>query len=149
MLEERETVRYLVGRLGRITTVTDAAGVRTMTYDADTLQLVSEAIAGMGGLINRTIARDYSAANDPVVRRRPIGLHVGTNEYVTTWGYDDTGKLSRVTGPGLPAYGAMYTYEPNSDLVAVTDFLSDESTTRGTATRTFEDHRDVVTEVAN
>jgi len=36
-------------RLGRITTVTDAAGVRTMTYDGDTLQLVSEAIAGTAG----------------------------------------------------------------------------------------------------
>jgi len=71
-------------------------------------------------LINRTITRDYSAANDPVVRRRPIGLHVGTNEYVTTWGYDDTGRLSRVTGPGLPGNGVLYAYEDDSDLVAVT-----------------------------
>ena len=72
--------------------MTDAAGVRTMTYDEDTLQLVSEAIAGTGGLINRTITRDYSAADDSAVRRRPIGLHVGTDEYVTTWSYDDTGR---------------------------------------------------------
>jgi hypothetical protein len=41
------------------------------------------------------------------------------------------------------------TSERNSDLVAVTGFLSDESTARGTATRTFEDHRDMVTDVEN
>jgi hypothetical protein len=49
MLEARETVRYLVDRLGRIATVADAAGVRTMTCDEDTRQLVSEAIAGRAG----------------------------------------------------------------------------------------------------
>ena len=70
-------VSFTHDRLGRIATVTDAAGVRTMTYDADTLQLVSEAIAGTGGLINRTITRDYADSLDQSrARKEAVGLQL-------------------------------------------------------------------------
>ena len=48
-----------------------------MTYDADTLQLVSEAIAGTGGLINRTITRDYADSLDQSrARKEAVGLQL-------------------------------------------------------------------------
>ena len=54
-----------------------------------------------------------------------------------------------MTGPGVPAYGAVYEYEPDSNLVRQISFKSGESATLGTITRTFEQHRDVVTDVEN
>ena len=54
-----------------------------------------------------------------------------------------------MTGPGVPAYGAVYEYQTNSNLVRQISFKSGESATLGTITRTFEEHRDVVTDVEN
>ena len=54
-----------------------------------------------------------------------------------------------MTGPGLPAYGAVYEYQTNSNLVRQISFKSSGSAMVGTIVRTFEEHRDVVTDVEN
>jgi hypothetical protein len=51
------------------------------------------------------------------------------------------GRLARITGPGLPAYGAAYTYEADSDLVSDVDFMSDSSTTLARTLFFYDDHR--------
>ena len=59
-------------RFGRITTVTDELGQRTMTNDPDALQLESEVIPG---IINRTITRDYADGLDQSrARKEAVGL---------------------------------------------------------------------------
>jgi hypothetical protein len=57
------------------------------------------------------------------------------------------GSLQDDARLAFPAYGAVYGCHANSNLVLVAGFLSDESTTRGTAARFFEDDRDVEEEV--
>jgi hypothetical protein len=37
--------------------------------------------------------------------------------YTTKWGYDSFGRMSSVTGPGLPPGGVTYSYEPNSSMI--------------------------------
>ena len=53
-----------------------------------------------------------------------------------------------MTGPGLPAYGAVYGYYDNNgnkaDLVSTLDFRSDESTTLLRNTRAYDSQRDLV-----
>jgi hypothetical protein len=73
---------------------------------------------------------------------RPTGLHIGT-EYSTTWAYEsDTGRLNRVTGPGVPGNGVLYAYEDHSNLVAVTAYVDGSDNPYGSVTRSFEAHRD-------
>ena len=57
-------------------------------------------------------------------------------DYAAGYDYDAQGRLNRVTGPGLPAHGAVYSFvtesgtgDPLSDLIAGIAFMSDESTT--------------------
>jgi RHS repeat-associated protein len=151
-------VTFVYDRLGRKTQVTDGPGQTDFGYDPTTLQLLTETITG--DHYERLITRSYEVLPGQAEAHasRPSGLTVGTSQdpdadYATAWHYDDAtdhlGRLNRVTGPGLPAYGAVYAYERDSDLVAVTGFMADESTTRGTASRTFEGLRDVVESVSN
>jgi RHS repeat-associated protein len=62
--------------------------------------------------------------------------------------------MNRVTGPGLPAYGAVYGYMMNgpnaaADLVTTVDFRSGESTTVAGTTRVYETHRNLIASVQN
>ena len=57
-------------------------------------------------------------------------------DYFSEYAYDSWGRLVRVTGPGLPAHRAVYSFvtdsgtgDPLSDLIAEIAFMSDESTT--------------------
>jgi hypothetical protein len=140
-------------RLGRTTAVqlgtNPAIQTYTYTYDEEHLQLSAE---NLSGLITRRITRNY-ADSEPLLGR-PTGLSVGTEpdpdaDYVAAWSYDAYGRLTRVTGPGLPAYGAEYTYAGDSNLVSEIAYKTGSSTTVGTVGRSFEAHRDVVTSVAN
>ncbi|MCK6485538.1 MAG: hypothetical protein L6R00_15525 [Phycisphaerae bacterium] len=59
-------------------------------------------------------------------------------EFGAGFSYDSSGKLNRVTGPGLPAYVAVYSFAADSDLVSQIAYKSDASTTLASARRTFE-----------
>lgn len=48
-------------------------------------------------------------------------------DYDSSHGYDSQGRLARVTGPGLPAYGAVYGF--------AADLLSQVSTARAIRAR--------------
>ena len=128
---------YTRDRLGRLTNVKDAvdqAAGQGFGYN-DQLQLETEI---MTGLVSKTITRSYW--DEGTVLGTPKELQVGTAgnpgaDYETGYHYDGYGRLERVTGPGLPGYGAVYEYQPESDLVKKTSFKSDVTTTRGTITR--------------
>jgi hypothetical protein len=61
------------------------------------------------------------------------------------------GRFSKITGTnvGLPAYGAVYTYKTNTDLVETVSLMESETEYGVRATRSYEDHRDLVTVVNN
>src|SRR5436309_962140 len=121
--------------MGAPATVSDAVGTPTFTYDegaSGTLQLTAEA---MTGIINKTITRSYSTAV-PMIGR-PTGLSTGS-EYTVGYAYDAHGRLNNVTGPGLPAGGAAYSFLADSNQVETTSFMASGSTAVATATCSFE-----------
>ncbi len=81
--------------------------------------------------------------------------------YAAGYQYDAaTGRLERVTGPGLPSgtsgdNGAWYEYLKDgssnniSDLVQYVRIHDDNDVVKTQTTRTYEDHRDLLTEVKN
>ena len=159
-------VSYVRDRLGRPATVTtDGVQERDLTYDVDTLQLRTETLGG--DLYNKIVTRQFEVlpGQDDAHESRPNGLTVGVSgdlaaDYATVWYHDDYGRLQRVTGPGLPPGdetdgGAVYSFvvdgqgQPVSNLVRQISFKNDTGATVGTITRTFEEHRDVVTDVEN
>jgi hypothetical protein len=82
----------------------------------------------------------------------------GTNCYDADYAFDAVGRIGRITGPGLPAYGAVYQYltaaggggeVPVADAVARIDFNSDASTVLARTVRHYEDERDVLAYVQN
>ncbi len=54
-----------------------------------------------------------------------------------------------ITGPGLPAYGAIYAYEEDSSLVSVIGYNSSDTTELLTVTRDWELDRDVLNYIDN
>jgi hypothetical protein len=70
-------------------------------------------------------------------------------DYDVDYYYETTGRMSRITGPGLPAYGAVYNYLSRSDLLQRIDFKTSSSSTVATTTRSFESARDLLTSVEN
>ncbi len=80
---------------------------------------------------------------------RPIGCSRGLGriecrvaqahaDFDTDFGYDSGGRLNRVTGPGLPAEGAVYSFAADSDIVSQIAWKSDSSTTVAITIRSFE-----------
>jgi len=141
-------VTFTYNRLGRQATVVDAVGTRTFAYNS-ALQLSTETFSG--GILTRIITRGYSTSG---VLGRYNNLQVGVSgdpdqDYDVDYYYDAKGRLGRIDGPGLPSYGAEYTFLTNSDMVEKTEFKSDASTVVASATRTFESTRDLLTAVEN
>lgn len=72
-----------------------------------------------------------------------------------TYHYEDTvssvatGRLSKITGTGLPSAGVTYTYVPNSNLVNKHEFKTGSSTVVLDALWTHEPNRDLLTQVKN
>jgi YD repeat-containing protein len=131
--------------MGSLYQVTDAVGTRTFSYSTGStghLQLTSE---DMNGLIDKTLTRSYATSG---VTGRPTGINIAS-EYVVDYGYDAVGRLNQVKGPGLPAEGANYTFETNSDLVDGILFKSDTSTTIADSQRAYEPYRDLLTQIQN
>ncbi|MCG3128346.1 MAG: hypothetical protein CHACPFDD_03230 [Phycisphaerae bacterium] len=149
-------VTLTYNRLGRPQTATDALGTRTYSYDA-ALALIGESISGASnGYYDKLLTRTYDAAGFG----RLSGIQVGTDfdpdaDYAAAYGYDAaTGRLARVTGPGLPTgtsadYGAFYEYEPNSELLKKISVRDDQNNTLTETLRAFEPSRDLVDYVEN
>jgi len=132
---------FTYDRQGRPRIIGDGQGSRTLAYTPFG-RLASES---MTGTITKTLTRQYS--NSSLVGR-PLGLSTGP-DYTTTYGYDATGRLDHVFGPGLPSGGAHYLYKLDSDLVEDTRFEAAGSSVMASAHRSFEDQRDLVTAVEN
>ena len=70
-------------------------------------------------------------------------------DYASEYSYDSVGWLNRVTGPGLPAHGAVYSFAADSNMVAGHTFNSDETTVLGEVVRTYEPQRNLIASVEN
>jgi RHS repeat-associated protein len=152
-------VEYTYKRFGGVDTVTDALGERSFTYTGD-LRVATESIPGDASHVYRyplVLTTDYETSG----ARRPNGVQVtqdGTLRYDVDVMFDDVGRIERITGPGLPAYGAVYKYltatgaggeYPVSDYVAQIDFNSDASTVLARTVRQYESQRDLLDYVQN
>jgi RHS repeat-associated protein len=128
-------VHFSYDRLGRRQTITDAAGLRTFTYNG-TLQLDHESITG---LYDKTITRNYDDLG------RSSGFTADA-DYAATYGYDPaTGRFSSVAWDTGGASGsATYGYLPNSNLLQSATFSSGQVITYG-----YEANRNLKTKVAN
>ncbi|MGE0481749.1 MAG: hypothetical protein AB7Q17_14885 [Phycisphaerae bacterium] len=144
---------YGYTRDGLPETIVDAAGTRVLTYDAATREPIGENLPNGFYGADRDIERGYHAD----VVGRITTLSIG-EEYEAAYNYDDevssnaTGRLSRVTGPGLPAgsgasHGAFYTFVSNSDLVDQVRYKVDGGDVRAWVARSYEAERDLVTSV--
>lgn len=117
---------------------------RTFGYNATDLELDSEDIqAGTGGLYTKLITRKHEATGSGEVPGRPARFQVGTMgdpdaDDDVTYRYDAAGRIERITGPGLPAYGVVYTRLQDSELVEYARYKSDASATMATVQRGYE-----------
>ena len=121
-------------RLGRQTTITDGAGTRAFTYN-DSLQLASE----QSQISNQQfeITHQYDAYG------RSAGFDAGTN-YSVRYAYDEVGRFSSLSNNvGGALRAATYSYLPGSDLLAG---LSNGPIA---VTRSYEDTRNLITQVKN
>jgi len=127
-------VAFAYDRLGRQTTITDGQGTRTFTYN-DALQLASE----QSQISNQQfeITRSYDAYG------RSAGFDAGDN-YSIRYAYDQIGRFVAVSNNvGGALRAATYSYMPNSDLLAG---LSNGPIQ---ITRSYEDNRNLITQVRN
>ncbi|WP_176014686.1 RHS repeat domain-containing protein [Victivallis sp. Marseille-Q1083] len=126
-------ITYTYNRLGQPLTVTDAAGTRTLTYNAQ-FALQKESI---NGIYTKELNRVYTTSG---LKGSYSGLNIGTvNLY--TYGYDQYSRLNKVT----TAAGVFnYTYLANSDLIASMTRPNNVPTNY-----TYETARDLLTKVAN
>lgn len=127
---------YEYNRRGQLGTVWDELGDydwSTQTFGptpgrqfaySETGQLKSEWVHYQG-LYDRYVVRVHEADGTG----RLNGISVGSTpyppgEYNLTYGYDSaTGHLNQVTGPGLPAGGARYSYVAESDQMDRVDYM--------------------------
>ena len=88
------------------------------------------------------------------VSGRVAGFQIGSTgdpdaDYDVTYHYDAAGRIARIVGPGLPAYGVEYSRLTDSDLVEYARYKSDASTTLATIRRSYEADRDLIDYVQN
>jgi len=154
-------VEYAYDRLGRIKEVTDAAGTRTLAYDADSLKLATETFgSGAGEMFGgRIVTRVYESSGQGTVAGRFSGIQIGTAQdadayYAAGYEYDSYGRIEHVTGPGLHIgngtnNGAWYTYENDSRMVSKVEFKNAFNILKGWTEWTYDADRDMVTSVEN
>ena len=133
-------VSFAYDRLGRQTTITDGAGTRTFTYN-DALQLASE----QSQISNQQfeITRQYDAYG------RSIGFDAGTN-YSVRYAYDQVGRFTAVSSTvmSVSSVATRYSYIPGSDLLSGWE-ISSGGTSSVSSTRSYEDTRNLITQVKN
>ena len=137
-------------RDGRLSEVTDATGTRTLSYTAY-LELETENLPDAFFGSSRDVKRLYTS--DAVGRLN--GLEIGTSgaEYDADYFYAAaSGRLERVTGPGLPSSGtnpgATYTYLANTHLVDELEFV-DNGSAIAEVDYGYESERPLLTSVEN
>lgn len=156
-------VSMTYNRSGLLASATDALGERTFVYDPGGPRTREKFETGSwfaGRRITLGVVDYVPVEVDPgppaVVEQVPFArlsaLSVGTStnataDYSASYDYDgDTGRMSSVTGTGLPAGGVAYGYLADSHLLATTEF-KDGSGTIATLTRAFESGRDLLASV--
>src|SRR5690606_2389937 len=116
---------------GGVQTVTDAAGTRTIVYDAYLQPAIerfdASSIYGEMALSTHnfnTIAQGQVTATFGRLARIALGTTTESESvYVARYGYDpDTHRLQTVEGPGLPTGEANYVYVPDTNLIQRIDF---------------------------
>ncbi|MBN1490904.1 MAG: hypothetical protein JXA69_13380 [Phycisphaerae bacterium] len=152
-------IEYTYTRLGQHHTVADVVGTRTFAYNAYG-ELASETIDGSGGgLYSRVITRKHEESQTGALGR-DIGFDIGTaqdpdQDYDVDYAYDAQGRLERIDGPGLPAGGAVYDrvrdgqQEIVSDLIATLTYKDGSANALASATRVYDDHRDLLESIEN
>ncbi len=126
-------VSFTYDRLGRQSTVADAVGTRTFTYNSN-LQLKAEHIEDADN-----ITRSYDSLG------RAGGFTLG-DDYTITYGYDvATGRFNNVGWTAAGKSGTMsYSYLANSDLLAQLTTNNQQSTTYS-----YDPNRNLRTKVSN
>lgn len=126
-------ITYTYNRLGKISTVTDATGVRNFTYN-NTFDLINETI---NGIYNKAITRTHTTTG---AKGKVLGMAVdGVNNY--SYGYDQYGRLNQIT---TLAGNFNYTRLANSEL------LGQLTRPNGiNITWSYEPNRNLVTQVQN
>lgn len=148
-------VAYTYDRIGRVETVTDGQGTRTFAYD---FLLESES---MTGLYDKVLTHSVSLPIDPPLPSwseiRFLGVGSAADpwlDYQASYYFDGVGRLSRVSGTAMPNISANYTVvtdassQPVSELISKLEYAS-SSSVLATTTRSYEDHRDLITGVDN
>lgn len=147
-------VAFTYTRFGAIKTVEDGLGIRTFGYNTE-LQPTTEEL---DGLIDRTLSRSYETNTSSGAVGRSNGFDVmpngGSPDYAVGYAYDSMGRLNKVTGPGLNAGGAVYSFLvdgsfPVSDMVGEIAFKDGTTNTIAKSTRTFEVNRDLIDHIEN
>ena len=136
-------------RTGEIAGVTNADQLAT-SHTFDFAQWPTQVTENITGLYTASIVRTYEVA----AGRRPVGVDVGAG-YDLDYHYDSsTGEMLRVAGPGLPAYGAEYSYMTGtagreSNLVTGVAFKSDSSTVIAEVETAYEPNRNLLDYIEN
>jgi RHS repeat-associated protein len=131
--DDTPDITFTYNRLGRPSSVQDAAGTRTFAYN-ETFDLTSEAISG---IYNKTLTRTYTANG---TKGRVLDMSIGgENNY--TYSYDQYGQLNQIT---TPAGNFNYNRLVNSNLISQMTRPNNITTTWN-----HEVNRDLLTQVAN
>ncbi|WP_339132894.1 MAG: RHS repeat-associated core domain-containing protein [Candidatus Electrothrix sp. GW3-4] len=130
-------IGFTYNRTGQRSTVTDAVGSRSFTYNT-ALQPETETLTG---LISRTITRSYDTTTVP---GRNTGFNTDSS-YAVTYGYDNTGRFGGVSwNVGTHSDSATYARVPDSHLLHTTTFASG-----GVITNSYEPNRNLRIGVKN
>ena len=137
-------ISYTYDRIGRLKTVTDAAGSRTFAYNTK-LQLASETIATFYGVGKRLTPSYQSGTTGANLQGRYHGFEVGTAadpdaDYKASYAFDPQGRLNSLTAHNQRY---TYTYAANSNL------LASQASPAHTTSYTYETNRDLKTRVQN
>jgi RHS repeat-associated protein len=130
-------IGFTYNRTGQRSTVTDAVGSRSFTYNT-ALQPETETLTG---LINRTLTRTYETAG---VVGRNTGFNTNSS-YAATYGFDSTGRFNGVSwNVGTHSDSVTYVRMPDSHLLHTTTFASG-----ALVTNSYEPHRNLKIGVKN
>ena len=124
-------------RMGRIKTVTDAAGTRTNVYSVQGPLLTENTALGT------TLNRAYDSTG------RPTGLSLGS-EYGLEYAYNAHGQFAAITATVASVTSVVqYAYVPNSTRIAQHSITRQGSGPSLVATRSYETHRNLIVQYKN
>ncbi|TWT45272.1 tRNA3(Ser)-specific nuclease WapA precursor [Phycisphaerae bacterium RAS1] len=151
--DDTPDVVYTYDRRGRIDTVTQ--GDDWLIHDLDhdgAASTESEAVSG--DILEYTLARTMA----PLVGGPVSAIEVEADSstiYAAAYAYtQQTGRLDRVTGPGLPTggggtHGVFYGYATNTDLVGTIEVRADGGGVKLRTTRAYDADRELIDSIEN